>query len=302
MFYLFIFLLFINVDSNNLYDNQNRLLIPMKDKLNITIIQNGDKIKSNKPPLILLHGSEKGGWIYEKYWMDYFLKFGWTSYSINMRGSFETGNLKKTVDFMDHVNDLEEIVLYFNKHFQKPVIISHSYGGLVLTKLIEKRENRKLINGSIWLSPIPPSGEMNIRIRFFFKLKILKIINKIMKGDINKDRILFYDDETSLENILKYKDRSRLDSLVPLNISSIWNNLPNKDYFKTYSSWENRKLVIGSYNDLIIDKFSIFETAILTGSGYPIFLHNSGHNMMLGSNWKEGAKEIIIFLESECLE
>ena len=302
MFYL-IFLLFLSSAlSFDIYSVVNKINIPMRDKLNISTIFLENK-NTVKPPLLLIHGSDAGAWIYQEYWMDYFFENNISSYSVNMRGSFDTGNLDKNiVNFMDHVDDLEEIIDYFDSNIKKPIVVAHSYGGLVLTKFLENKENRKLIEGAIWLSSIPPSGEKSLRLRFFFRIKVLKVVLELLKGNfdsmVDKHRVIFYDKFTSSFDIIRFKDRLDLDSQIRLNISSISNNLPHKDNFTKDNLWENKdkKLVIGSYNDFIVDPYSIKETAKTVNSRYPIMLKESGHNLMLGTSWDEAAFNIVKYV------
>jgi pimeloyl-ACP methyl ester carboxylesterase len=300
MLYFILFFLFLNANAFDSCLISNRINIKMNDNLNISTIFRKSPV-STKPPLLLIHGSDAGGWIYEEYWMDYFLKNNISSYSINMRGSYETGNLNKDkVNFIDHVNDLKGVAEYFKSNIEKPILVAHSYGGLVLTKFLEDKKNKDLISGAIWLSSIPPSGEKSLRTRFFFRIKVLKILLEVLKGefdtDIGRQRQIFYDKNTLSSKIEKYTERLKLDSMIGLNLSSINNNLPNKDNFEKD---EIKKLVIGSYNDFIVDRFSVHETAKVINSPFPIFLKESGHNMMLGSSWVEASLEILNFI-NEC--
>ena len=77
-------------------------------------------------------------------------------------------------------------------------------------------------------------------------------------------------------------------------------NLPNKKLFEDENKWNQKdnKLVIGSYNDFILDPISVRETSKLVNSNYPIFLRNSGHNLMLDTYWKEAANIILDYLNN----
>ena len=56
-----------------------------------------------------------------------------------MRGSNATGTLnnKQFVTINEHVRDLKEVVDYFSN--RKLILLGHSYGGLVMTKLFEDK-------------------------------------------------------------------------------------------------------------------------------------------------------------------
>ena len=68
-------------------------------------------------------------------------------------------------------------------------------------------KNRKLIEGAIWLSSIPPSGVKSLRLRFFFRIEVLKVVLELLKDNfdsiIDKQRVIFYDKFiSSFENLL----------------------------------------------------------------------------------------------------
>ena len=288
------------LDSKNFF-------IKARDGLEISAIyKNSSQIENKKNPLIFIHGSNAGGWIYDEYWLDYFSSYGYESYAINMRGSNVTGNLdyKKDINFIDHTNDLEDIIKYFNKNIGKPTIIAHSYGGLVLTKYYENIKNRNSTNASIWISSLPPSGEKYLLPRFFFRKNIIRVINSALSArldtKIGLNKLLFYDDCTKDYDVEWYINNFQKDSNYLLDRLSISNNLPDISKFKNENIWSNesKKFVLGSYDDFILDRFSVYETKKIVNSNKPEFLRECGHNMMLGSNWRIAADKIINFLSN----
>ena len=284
----------------------HNLSIKARDGLEISsIYKKANLINNNNNPIIFIHGSNAGGWIYDEYWLDYFSSKGYPSYAINMRGSNGTGNLdsKINLDFIDHVQDLEDVIKYFNENIGKPIIVAHSYGGLVLTKFYENVINRNTTLSSVWLSSLPPSGEKYLIPRFFLRKNIFRVVSSALgsrldsKIDINK--LIFYDECTKNYDIEWFNKRFEKDSKYNLDRVSINENLPNVTKFKNNYLWENNNnLVIGSYDDFILDPFSVRETQKLINSKKPIFLRDSGHNMMLGSNWKDAADKILLFISS----
>lgn len=284
----------------------HNLSIKARDGLEISsIFKKANLINNNNNPIIFIHGSNAGGWIYDEYWLDYFSSKGYPSYAINMRGSNGTGNLdsKINLNFIDHVQDLEDVIKYFNENIGKPIIIAHSYGGLVLTKFYENLVNRNTTLSSVWLSSLPPSGEKYLIPRFFLRKNIFRVVSSALssrldsKIDINK--LIFYDECTKDYDIEWFNKRFEKDSKYNLDRVSINENLPNVTKFKNNYLWENNNnLVIGSYDDFILDPFSVRETQKLINSKKPIFLRDSGHNMMLGSNWKDAADKILLFISS----
>jgi pimeloyl-ACP methyl ester carboxylesterase len=52
------------------------------------------------------------------------------------------GSIDKAVKIMDHVRDVECLLHHIG---QKTIIISHSFGGMITMKLLEKQETRAKI-------------------------------------------------------------------------------------------------------------------------------------------------------------
>ena len=297
---VFIFII-LNISAYSL--NTKKITIKLNDGLNLK----GSYLKpknNTKPPLVFIHGSNAGGWIYNENWLKFFFKKGWASYSLSMRGSQETGSLNSTiVSFKEHYSDLKEIIKYFNSSYQKPIIIAHSYGGLVLTKVLEDKKYRKLINGAVWLSSLPPSGEKYLLFRILGRINIFKIIPAVLQGNLDdriyRNKFLFYNKCTLDEDIRRYNNLFDLDSQIKLDLNSINLELPKKSNFTEENKWINfnKKLVVGSYDDFILDRFSVHETAKLVNTKNIIFLRDSGHNLMLDHNWKNVARRILKYIK-----
>ena len=229
---VFIFII-LNISAYSL--NTKKITIKLNDGLNLK----GSYLKpknNTKPPLVFIHGSNAGGWIYNENWLKFFFKKGWASYSLSMRGSQETGSLNSTiVSFKEHYSDLKEIIKYFNSSYQKPIIIAHSYGGLVLTKVLEDKKYRKLINGAVWLSSLPPSGEKYLLFRILGRINIFKIIPSVLQGNLDdriyRNKFLFYNKCTLDEDIRRYNNLFDLDSQIKLDLNSINLELQKKSNF-----------------------------------------------------------------------
>lgn len=302
MFFIFVLLLILlNFSISYKF---TKFYITTKDGLKISIV-NRNNYNVSKPPLVFIHGSNSGGWIYDKHWLNYFSENKWSSYSVSMRGSHQTGVLNETskVSFLDHLSDLDDIINYFNLNFEKPIIIAHSYSGLILTKYFEKINNRDKVSGAIWLCSLPPSGERFLILRYILRFKkILKVVKRVLQGSLeNKidiEKLLFYDDKFDLNKVEEYINLFELDRKTNLDLKLIDDNLPNRKLFEKENKWiqKDNKLIIGSYNDFILDPISVRETSKLVNSNSPIFLKNSGHNLMLDTYWKEAANVILDFL------
>ena len=156
---------------------------------------------------------------------------------------------------------------------KKPIVIAHSFGGIVLTKLFEKENINDLISGGIWLSPYPHGNNNNFMKRFLFSQKIIDLFIKFFSGKLkNKiefNKYLFYDDKIDLELVKNYTIRGEYDSKFSIDMVDLALNMPLKENIVNNNI---PKLVIGSYDDILVDNVSIDETSRLLNAKYPVMV------------------------------
>ena len=291
------------------FNSLNRIYIKAEDGLDIAISSKYAENNKNEYSLLFIHGSNAGGWVFEEYWMEYFSKNGYNSYAINMRGSNVTGTLnnKQFVTISEHVEDLKNVIDYFEK--KRLIILGHSYGGLVLTKLFEDKDYRSKVKGAIWMDSLPPSGLNKIGFRFLFRnkfIRTLRLILSIIFGDastkIGRNQLLFYDKCTPRSEVYRYMEQLKNDTFINLDVMDLKENLPLKRKFTNFNEWKDKKtkrFVMSSLGDYLIDGWSLKETAKFVNSPNPYYFQGPGHNIMLGSRWKEAADVILEYLNSE---
>lgn len=83
---------------------------------------------SAKPPLVLVHGSFCGAWIWEKYFLPALAKAGYWGAALSLRGHGKSGSHDKISDFgvEDFVADIAACAALFEA---SPVVMGHSLGG-----------------------------------------------------------------------------------------------------------------------------------------------------------------------------
>lgn len=316
LFFLIINLILSLSNSLQIYTKQ---VITNSNQNLIIKYSNPAMLKEDVPPILFIHGSNAGSWIYEEHWFKYLNYFGFTTYSLNMRGSNESGNiLNGTLKINNLVDDLTYVINKFddihihnsssieilgmeckNKEssYNKPIIIAHSFGGIILTKLFENENINSMISGSIWLSPFPHTNDINYIFRFLFSDKLMKILVNIFTGKIKDkydiQKLLFYDNEISIEDVKNYTDRFEKDSKFPIDMESLADNFPIESNIK-YNNIP--KLFIGSNDDILVDCTTVNETARLFNSTNIKMIDGPGHNMMLGKYYNIAANKIIDFI------
>lgn len=161
------------------------------------------------PPIVFIHGSFHAAWCYSEHYMSYFSSLGYDCYSLSLRGT--SGTIQPSSDYNgdkikveQHVEDvsmmLDRIYDIYNPSSSSssssvastqgivlPVVIAHSFGGLILMKLLEIRRIRERIAAVALLCSVPPSGNADMTKRFIQRdwLIALKIVwGFVFKGNI----------------------------------------------------------------------------------------------------------------------
>ncbi|MDD4616684.1 MAG: alpha/beta fold hydrolase [Alphaproteobacteria bacterium] len=88
---------------------------------------------NDRPPLLFVHGSYCGAWIWTRYFIPAFEKAGWYGAAISLRGHGQSGgeDLINTYGIDDYVEDIRQGARLFQTD---PVLIGHSLGGYLVQK------------------------------------------------------------------------------------------------------------------------------------------------------------------------
>jgi pimeloyl-ACP methyl ester carboxylesterase len=97
--------------------------------------------------------------------MNHFSELDYPCYAVSLRGTSMTGmppnDPGETVVIDEHLRDVEYVidtVRQSHPNGPKPVIIGHSFGGIVAMKLLENPRVRNKVSGLALLCSVPPSG------------------------------------------------------------------------------------------------------------------------------------------------
>lgn len=301
--------------------------------------QSSSSSKSNNQkkltPLIFLHGSFHAAWCWAEHYLPYFATLGYPAAALSWRGTGGTfaGEGVKKVKIEEHVSDLHAFLNEFvpqwmeksdskNKLINKPVLISHSFGGLSIMKLLELYpETMNEISGAIIMCSVPPSGNGKMTMRFL--RRSLRDSWKITAGLAMKKcitnpklcRELFFggeDDDYGIsdDDIVRFQSYFERDTVATIDLMGLAKQLPSVQtdengralFLKPSSSSSTTSssspvfLVIGATEDFIVDQEGNEETATYFGTESPIVV-DSPHDVMLGKNWKNAANVIHNWLQ-----
>jgi pimeloyl-ACP methyl ester carboxylesterase len=321
---------FISADHQNMTSSEK---VEVKDQqislpngISVQVLSAVPHHTSQLPPLVFLHGSLHGPWCWQEKFFPCFVLLGYPVMAYGRRGTSGTfaGEGVKKVKLADHVEDLHGILSdqlpailgpeYGNR---KPIVVSHSFGGIILMKYLETTCNKKpadLFSGIVTLSSVPPSGhgKMTKRLVWRSRSDAWKIIRGVPMKKATTDpllcRELFFGGKLNVladgaiddhgvtdADLARYQAHMQNDSKVSVDMSDLSKHLPSKEVDR-----EGRApfvvdlppvLVIGAKDDFMVDTPAFLETAKYFGLEEPVMV-NSPHDSMLGRNWRNIAGTI----------
>lgn len=111
------------------------------------VIRFGSPSASNKPPLLFVHGSYCGAWIWKPHFLPALEKAGYYGAAVSLRGHAGSGQSEKIDSFgvEDYLDDIHQAMQLFE---EAPVLVGHSLGGY----LVQKYALTHNIRGMILLS------------------------------------------------------------------------------------------------------------------------------------------------------
>lgn len=316
--------------------------IVQEDSLELSTGVNGQVLYSfpettsqnQKPPLVFVHGSFHAAWCWKEHWFEYFATKGYPVLAVSLRGTGGTfaGEGIKKVKIDQHAADLQAFLTSLQplidsniiqrsrqQETTKPVLVSHSFGGAVVMKYLERYpEEMDMLSGIATFCSVPPSGNGPMTMRFL--RRSWQQSWKITAGFAMKQSItnaalcrdLFFggsglgtdDDDfgVSDDDVARYQTYFARDTEATIDVGDFVKHLPSKNLLEDGRAAFFDKLppclVVGATRDYIVDKEGVDETAVyfLGTNSKPIFV-DSPHDVMLGRDWKEGAKALNNWLE-----
>ena len=112
--------------------------------------------QTRRHPLLFIHGWCGGAWVWDRY-LSFFAARGYHCYALNLRGNHGSRPVPDAgkVSFNDHLADVRELVDVLDK----PIVVGHSVGGLLVLKLAEQIQ----LPAFVAIVPAPPRGIFSIK-------------------------------------------------------------------------------------------------------------------------------------------
>ncbi|KAJ9173058.1 hypothetical protein P3X46_016234 [Hevea brasiliensis] len=300
---------------------QNRLFHQLPSGLNMEVIEqkgiggnsntNPDNGSIENPPLVFIHGSYHAAWCWAEHWLPFFSNCGYDCYALSLLGQGESdgpaGSFAGSLE--THAGDIADFIQ--KKLKLPPVLLGHSFGGLIIQYFIANIRNKQLIEmkklcpypdlaGAVLVCCVPPSGNSGLVWRYLFSKPItaLKVTRslaaKAFQTDLSLCKETFFTSTMEDHLVMRYQELMRESSRMPLfDLRKLNASLPVPSVPK--SSME--VLVVGASDDFIVDAEGLDETGRFYGVS-PICVEGVAHDMMLDCSWEKGAKVILSWLNA----
>jgi non-heme chloroperoxidase len=116
--------------------------------------------RSQKPPLLFVHGGYCDAWFWEPYFLPWFAERGYPAYALSLRGHGASGG--RDALFLAGLDDYEADVEHVAGTLASPpILIGHSMGAAIVERIVAKRP----VRGAALLAPLPPAGLLAIATR-----------------------------------------------------------------------------------------------------------------------------------------
>ncbi|KAM4123808.1 hypothetical protein ACB094_01G184600 [Castanea mollissima] len=309
-----------------LKQGQTRLFHKLPSGLNMeVIVQKGVADKdpydrnSENPPLVFVHGSYHAAWCWAEHWLPFFSACGFDCYALSLLGQGESdapsGSVAGTLQ--THASDVADFIQ--KKVLLPPVLLGHSFGGLIIQYYITNVKNNQaiemgnfypMLTGAALVCSVPPSGNSGLVWRYLFSkpiaafknvqrktyialcllVKLLLLMTSLLdhtEGNTQLSSESFPNfSSTFYQELMRESSRMPLFDLRKLNASLPVTSIPKGSV---------ELLVLGANDDFIVDAEGLRETGRFYGVS-PVNVERVAHDVMLDCSWEKGAKVILSWL------
>jgi pimeloyl-ACP methyl ester carboxylesterase len=270
-------------------------VLPDGTKLEVLRAHNVSNV--SRPPLLFIHGSYHGAWCYAEHFLPFFSALGYDAAALSLRG--HAGSDAPAGDAVAGTlrSHAEDVLSVAGTLGRSPVLVGHSFGGLVVQQLLQKDVS---IAGAALLCSVPPEGNGGIAKRMMFSRpgQAMRVtyafISRAFETDAALCRDTFFSPSLPEAELRRFQaaiarnGKTRLLDLRQLN-----NDLPVPRPKKRVPM-----LVIGAELDAVVDAQAVRDTAAWVGAQPPVVIAGCGHDAMLDAAWRDTADALAAWLDT----
>ncbi len=260
--------------------------------MKLEIISHEPKGVSRPTPILFVHGAWHGAWCWEENFLPYFAGKGYPAYALSLRGHGKSEGPAhySWLRIADYVADVAQVV---GQLPEKPVLVGHSMGGLVVQKYLEEQA----APAAVLLASVPVKGVFRTTLGIarrhplaFLKANLTWSLYPII-GTAELTREAFFSADIPSERLNKYFNLLQDESYLAF-LDMMLFKLPNPEKVST------DLLILGAEEDAIFHPDEIEATAKAYNKKPEIF-KGMAHDMMLESKWPIVADRIIEWLDEK---
>ncbi|KAG2426658.1 hypothetical protein HXX76_012969 [Chlamydomonas incerta] len=268
---------------------------------------------SGRPPLLFVHGSYHAAWCWQENFMPYFAARGYDTYAVSLRaqGGSDPAPAGVTVaGTLDvHAADLASLVpavAASSGGGGAPVMLGHSFGGLIVQKYVlgsakpgaaatsTSPGSFAPLSGAGFLCSVPQSGNKQMVTRFLFRDPILSLkltwgfVARSFATSLTACRELFFSADIPADKLERYQKLLAAASptrLIDLKDMNAQVPLPAPPPTAPPA------FVLGGVEDKVVDTDAVEELARYYGTR-PVLLPAVAHDCMLDTRWEKAAQEL----------
>ncbi len=257
--------------------------------MKLEIISREPKGVSRPTVILFVHGAWHGAWCWEENFLPYFAGKGYTAHALSLRGHGKSEGPAhySLMRIADYVADVAQVV---GQLPEKPVLVGHSMGGLVVQKYLEAHT----APAAVLLASVPVKGVFRTTLRIarrhplaFLKANLTWSLYPII-CTAERTQEAFFSADLPPDRLNKYFNLLQDESYLAF-LDMMLFNLPNPKKVST------DLLILGAEDDSIFLPDEIEATAKAYNKRPEIF-KGMAHDMMLENKWPFVADRIIEWL------
>jgi pimeloyl-ACP methyl ester carboxylesterase len=259
----------------------------------LEVISTEARVESSRPPILFVHGSYCGAWVWQEHFIPYFAERGYASTALSFRGHGKSEGARALHQFgiADYVADLEQVAQRLGR---PPIVVAHSLGAKVVERFVEDNP----VAGVVLLAPASPFGVLTSSISAAAAAPVLwwQLVCAQTWGtnvvDVGLLGRTLFSTELGEEQRQRYASRFQPESsrvAVEMTLRSYWPCSPRA---------MRSCLVIGGDADLLIPVLELKRTAQVFNAELQV-LPGANHLLMLDTCWRDVADRTLAWIETQ---
>ena len=247
--------------------------------------------RSNKPPLLFIHGGYVNAGCWDLHFLPYFAAQGYDCHAIDLSGHglSEGRDCLDYFGLQDYIEDAASAVAGFDR---PPIVIGHSMGSAIVEELVLQTT----VEAAILLSPVPTIGTIGAVMRLScsypqFFVEILRLSRlEITESNLLLMRNIYFSPNMPPKDLLTYTHMIQEESqrAVTELMTLAWKLRPQRPKLPV--------LVMGGELDLLFPPSLLPFVARRWQADLEI-VPDTGHVLMLDVKWETAAQQMLSWLK-----